>query len=73
MVECDVNERGVHAKKRLDTSVEAADTSVCATNPKQLLKGNAAAAEASRPPMECGQTFSSWTRSMTVSAAHPLN
>ena len=26
------NERGVHSKKRLDTSVEAADTSVCATN-----------------------------------------
>src|SRR6266436_4058583 len=26
------NERGVPSKKRLDTSVEAADTSVCATN-----------------------------------------
>ena len=26
------NERGGHSKKRLDTSVEAADTSVCATN-----------------------------------------
>ena len=26
------NERSVHSKKRLDTSVEAADTSVCATN-----------------------------------------
>ena len=30
--------RGGHGKKRLDTSVEAADTSVCATNliPKLL-------------------------------------
>ena len=31
------NERGVHLKKRLDTSVEAADTSVCATNLIQKL------------------------------------
>ena len=36
VVKCECQRAGGHAKNRLDTSVEAADTSVCATRFDQL-------------------------------------